>query len=121
MSSASYTVCQYGAADAKWASTIRWCSVKGSRVAEDKLRSASSDAGHRATLEKKASAAQSPPLTCFRPPFRGRYSALPGRERAGYAPRMSDILHDVASIDYPILDADAHVNEPPDLWQSRVP
>ena len=34
---------------------------------------------------------------------------------------MSDIFYDVASIDYPILDADAHVNEPPDLWQSRVP
>ena len=34
---------------------------------------------------------------------------------------MSDIFHDVASIDYPILDADAHVNEPPDLWQTRVP
>ena len=33
---------------------------------------------------------------------------------------MSDIFYDVASIDYPILDADAHVNEPPDLWQSRV-
>ena len=28
---------------------------------------------------------------------------------------------EVASIDYPILDADAHVNEPPDTWQSRVP
>ena len=24
-------------------------------------------------------------------------------------------------IDYPIIDADAHVNEPPDLWQERVP
>jgi predicted TIM-barrel fold metal-dependent hydrolase len=24
-------------------------------------------------------------------------------------------------IDYPIVDADAHVNEPPDLWQERVP
>src|SRR5438552_9038564 len=34
---------------------------------------------------------------------------------------MSDIFHDVASIDYPVLDADAHVNEPPDLWQTRVP
>ncbi|TMA39599.1 MAG: hypothetical protein E6J79_02795 [Deltaproteobacteria bacterium] len=34
---------------------------------------------------------------------------------------MQDIFHDVASIDYPILDADAHVNEPPDLWQTRVP
>jgi predicted TIM-barrel fold metal-dependent hydrolase len=28
---------------------------------------------------------------------------------------------DVASIDYPIIDADAHVNEPPDTWQTRVP
>jgi uncharacterized protein len=34
---------------------------------------------------------------------------------------MSEIFTEVASIDYPILDADAHVNEPPDLWQSRVP
>lgn len=34
---------------------------------------------------------------------------------------MSEIFHDVASIDYPIVDADAHVNEPPDLWQTRVP
>src|SRR5947207_12947491 len=24
-------------------------------------------------------------------------------------------------IDYPIIDADAHVNEPPQLWQERVP
>ncbi len=28
---------------------------------------------------------------------------------------------EVASIDYPIIDADAHVNEPPNLWQDRVP
>ena len=34
---------------------------------------------------------------------------------------MSELFYDVASIDYPIIDADAHVNEPPDLWQSRVP
>src|SRR5438552_8500074 len=34
---------------------------------------------------------------------------------------MSDIFHDVASTDYPILAADAHVNAPPDLWQTRVP
>jgi predicted TIM-barrel fold metal-dependent hydrolase len=27
----------------------------------------------------------------------------------------------VASIDYPIIDADAHVYEPPGLWQERVP
>lgn len=33
---------------------------------------------------------------------------------------MSELFHDVASIDYPIIDADAHVNEPPDLWQERV-
>ncbi len=37
------------------------------------------------------------------------------------ATRMPELFHDVASIDYPIIDADAHVNEPPDLWQSRVP
>ncbi len=34
---------------------------------------------------------------------------------------MSDLFYDAASIDYPILDADAHVNEPPELWQERVP
>ena len=33
----------------------------------------------------------------------------------------TDLFYDVASIDYPIIDADAHVNEPPDLWQRRVP
>jgi len=32
-----------------------------------------------------------------------------------------DAFWEVASIDYPILDADAHVNEPPDTWQARVP
>jgi len=32
-----------------------------------------------------------------------------------------DLFHDVASIDYPILDCDAHVNEPPDTWTARVP
>jgi predicted TIM-barrel fold metal-dependent hydrolase len=32
-----------------------------------------------------------------------------------------DTFSEVASIEYPILDADAHVNEPPDTWQSRVP
>src|SRR5262245_51988105 len=37
------------------------------------------------------------------------------------ARRMSDVFSEVASIDYPILDADPHVNEPPDTWQSRVP
>ena len=30
---------------------------------------------------------------------------------------MTDSFHDVGSIDYPIIDADAHVNEPPQLWQ----
>ena len=34
---------------------------------------------------------------------------------------MADVFWEVASIDYPILDADAHVNEPPDTWQARVP
>ncbi len=33
----------------------------------------------------------------------------------------SEIFHDVRQIDYPIIDADAHVQEPPDLWQSRAP
>jgi predicted TIM-barrel fold metal-dependent hydrolase len=34
---------------------------------------------------------------------------------------MSEIFYDARQIDYPILDSDAHVNEPPDLWQERVP
>ena len=34
---------------------------------------------------------------------------------------MSDLFSDFREIDYPILDADAHVQEPPDLWQSRAP
>jgi predicted TIM-barrel fold metal-dependent hydrolase len=34
---------------------------------------------------------------------------------------VSQLFYDVSSIDYPILDADAHVNEPPELWQERVP
>ncbi len=33
----------------------------------------------------------------------------------------SELFYEVASIDYPIIDADAHVNEPPDTWQARVP
>ena len=33
----------------------------------------------------------------------------------------SDLFYDHASIDYPILDCDAHVNEPPDTWVGRVP
>jgi len=33
---------------------------------------------------------------------------------------MSDLFYEVASIDYPIIDSDAHVNEPPNLWQERV-
>ena len=32
-----------------------------------------------------------------------------------------DLFSDVRSIDYPVIDADAHVQEPPELWQSRVP
>jgi predicted TIM-barrel fold metal-dependent hydrolase len=34
---------------------------------------------------------------------------------------MSAPFRDVASIDYPIVDCDSHVNEPPELWQERVP
>jgi predicted TIM-barrel fold metal-dependent hydrolase len=34
---------------------------------------------------------------------------------------MSDTFHEIGSIDYPIIDADAHVNEPPELWQDGVP
>jgi predicted TIM-barrel fold metal-dependent hydrolase len=34
---------------------------------------------------------------------------------------MAEPFVEVASIDYPILDADAHVYEPPDVWQTRVP
>ena len=33
----------------------------------------------------------------------------------------SELFYDAASIDYPIVDADAHVNEPPNLWLDRVP
>src|SRR5205814_217761 len=33
----------------------------------------------------------------------------------------SGLFYDHASIDYPILDCDAHVNEPPDTWVGRVP
>jgi predicted TIM-barrel fold metal-dependent hydrolase len=34
---------------------------------------------------------------------------------------VSDLFYDFSSIDYPVIDSDAHVNEPPDLWQQRVP
>ena len=36
---------------------------------------------------------------------------------------MSDneLFFDTASIDYPIIDSDAHVNEPPELWVDRLP
>jgi predicted TIM-barrel fold metal-dependent hydrolase len=37
------------------------------------------------------------------------------------AEHSADLFSEVASIEYPILDADAHVNEPPDTWQARVP
>jgi predicted TIM-barrel fold metal-dependent hydrolase len=33
----------------------------------------------------------------------------------------SEPFSDVASIDYPIVDADAHVYEPPEVWQARMP
>ncbi len=34
---------------------------------------------------------------------------------------MSEPFADVGSIDYPVVDADAHVYEPPGVWQERVP
>ncbi len=34
---------------------------------------------------------------------------------------MPTLFRDVASITYPIIDCDAHVNEPPDLWLDRLP
>ena len=34
---------------------------------------------------------------------------------------MTDTFSDIANLDYPIIDADAHVNEPPDTWSARVP
>jgi predicted TIM-barrel fold metal-dependent hydrolase len=34
---------------------------------------------------------------------------------------MAEPFRSGASIDYPIIDADAHVYEPPDVWQARVP
>lgn len=34
---------------------------------------------------------------------------------------QSELFYDAASIDYPIVDADAHVNEPPNLWLGRIP
>ena len=33
---------------------------------------------------------------------------------------MTQRFRDVASIDYPIIDCDSHVNEPPDLWMKRI-
>lgn len=34
---------------------------------------------------------------------------------------MPALFRDAASITYPIIDCDAHVNEPPDLWLERLP
>jgi hypothetical protein len=34
---------------------------------------------------------------------------------------MSEIFYDTKTIDYPVIDSDAHVQEPPDLWQKRAP
>lgn len=36
-------------------------------------------------------------------------------------PDRAELYHDFKQIDYPIIDADAHVQEPPSLWQDRVP
>jgi predicted TIM-barrel fold metal-dependent hydrolase len=35
--------------------------------------------------------------------------------------RATDPFTCLSSIDYPIVDADSHVNEPPNLWQDSVP
>ena len=34
---------------------------------------------------------------------------------------MGELFHGVRGLDVPIIDADAHVQEPPDLWISRAP
>ena len=34
---------------------------------------------------------------------------------------MTKTFRQLADITCPVIDADAHVNEPPDLWQTRVP
>jgi len=34
---------------------------------------------------------------------------------------VTDLYYDFRSIDYPIIDADAHVQEPPELWVERAP
>ncbi|MEZ5504328.1 MAG: amidohydrolase family protein, partial [Halioglobus sp.] len=34
---------------------------------------------------------------------------------------QSDVFHDFRSINYPVIDADAHVQEPPDLWTNDAP
>src|SRR3954466_13192542 len=43
------------------------------------------------------------------------------RRRVGGLMMPTDGYLHTADIDFPIIDADAHVNEPPDLWQTRVP
>ncbi len=39
----------------------------------------------------------------------------------GTETRTDELFHDFRQIDFPIIDADAHVQEPPELWQERVP
>lgn len=34
---------------------------------------------------------------------------------------MTKIFSGIQEIDYPIIDSDAHVNEPPDLWEANAP
>ncbi len=34
---------------------------------------------------------------------------------------MSETFRDLAALDYPVIDSDAHVNEPPTLWTERLP
>jgi hypothetical protein len=42
------------------------------------------------------------------------FTVLKGLERIYQECSVSNLFYDVSSIDYPIIDADAHVNEPPD-------
>src|SRR5262249_38322088 len=58
-------------------------------------------------------------------PARWRANPSPPTFDAATQPRVEeavpDVFTEVASIDYPIIDGDAHVYEPPGVWQDRVP
>jgi predicted TIM-barrel fold metal-dependent hydrolase len=48
-------------------------------------------------------------------PWRNRVSLPSGRDS------VERPFSSIGDLDVPLVDADAHVNEPPDLWQDRVP